>query len=479
MHQQSSSSMKTINDLPETVLLKIFSYLPIEYLVHFGSRICRYWQTLCGDYSIWQGKQYVVMDTGITKEDSEVACALQQCPGVRHVKFLRLVKQSVLQCVGFDGMLQTLILHPEQQMSTELLHQLFERNPHIVTLYLPSSILKRTDCAELVASLEHLQQLTVKAENRAGLNLGLLSEGCPHLKDIDAMEVVCNPKSLMDFLEKKGSQLRALSLCGITTNGESVLPLLEPCHTNLNKLCINLKKTRPKGFSRTLTLLGRFEAVVELELLEIPGNASKELTEAFSGNGLRHLKSACFRQVQGLRGASLAALLRGRPQLQRLDITRCSQITDSDLVIALSATEPDPLPLLSLNLSFCNKLTDTSLIEVVHRCPKLQELHLRACVDLRENALLPLSRLGDLRVLDVSRCYHIKEWWKPLLEFHKLRWIDISYLTVIPAYLEQIINQNKFLHYIGIQYCNGFDEVTCKRLLEAYPQLKFNHVLNM
>ncbi|XP_049801486.1 dynein regulatory complex subunit 6-like isoform X2 [Schistocerca nitens] len=475
MSQQPESSLKTADDLPDTVLLKILSYLPSEYLVHFASRICSRWQTLCGDYSVWQGKEYVVTDIGITREDSEVACALQQCPGVRHVKFLRQVKPSVLQAVGFDGMLQTLVFHPAQQISTEVLHQLFERCPHIVALGVPSDVLKRSDCAQLVASLECLQQLAVKAENRAGLNLGVLSEGCPHITDVDAMEVVCNPVSLTSFLKKKGSQLHALSLCGMTTNGESVLPLLEPCHTNLKKLCITLEKARAKGFSSTLPLLGRFEAIVELKLLEVPGKVSNELTEAFSGNGLRHLKSACFRDMHGLRGASLAALLRDRPELQHLDISGCMQIEDSDLVIALSATEPDPLPLLSINLSSCGKLTDTSLIEVVQRCPKLQELHLCACLTLKEKALHPVAGLTDLRVLDVSRCYNIKEWWKPLLELHQLRWINVSYLTVVPDRLEQIIKQNKFLRYIGLQFCNGFDEITCERVLKANPQLELNY----
>eukprot|EP00965_Chrysotila_dentata_P190075 6173670-Pleurochrysis_carterae.AAC.1 len=69
--------------------------------------------------------------------------------------------------------------------------------------------------------------------------------------------------------------------------------------------------------------------------------------------------------------------------------------------------------LCSLDLSGCSRLTETSLIEIAHGCPKLQSLDVGSCKSLvTDKALVVLAaKCSSLRSLNLRFCEQVPAPW--------------------------------------------------------------------
>eukprot|EP00667_Euglena_gracilis_P007372 EG_transcript_7453 len=108
----------------------------------------------------------------------------------------------------------------------------------------------------------------------------------------------------------------------------------------------------------------------------------------------------------GVSDPVVAALARGCPRLQRLDLSYCKDITDEGLA-EVAAGCPD---LQGLVLEGCPCVTDDSIQGLLLRCPALDSLNLARCKRVGDATLAAIiAHRPTIKHLNVSRCHRMTE----------------------------------------------------------------------
>ncbi|GAB5373135.1 hypothetical protein AAMO2058_001724200 [Amorphochlora amoebiformis] len=98
---------------------------------------------------------------------------------------------------------------------------------------------------------------------------------------------------------------------------------------------------------------------------------------------------------------SIGRLMSMFPSVSTLRLGYCHQLTDRGLRKILQATQDRKQKIETLDLFYCHELTSQGIAHVVELCPDLTELSLNFCVGINNDAIIHLSRLRHLRVLDM------------------------------------------------------------------------------
>ncbi|KAH9305577.1 hypothetical protein KI387_009981, partial [Taxus chinensis] len=121
------------------------------------------------------------------------------------------------------------------------------------------------------------------------------------------------------------------------------------------------------------------------------------------------LEALCKERLQLLRGKLLARILQRYGNLQHLDLSLCSQITDQCLekVARIGDKEADAISqaknLQSLKMVKCQLISDLGLVCIAARCSKLHHLNLKWCVGISDLGIeLVAVKCRELRFLDIS-----------------------------------------------------------------------------
>ncbi|XP_053622768.1 S-phase kinase-associated protein 2-like isoform X2 [Plodia interpunctella] len=149
---------------------------------------------------------------------------------------------------------------------------------------------------------------------------------------------------------------------------------------------------------RTLDhLLARCPALKKLSLESV----NIATTTCFLIGKCKNLETLNLTMAQGITAEGLTAILEGCQNLVSLNISWCelSAAALQSLVASL------PPRLQRLNAAGARGLTDDMVGQLVARCPRLLELDLSDCSQLKEEALLRIQTLSRLEHLALSRCY--------------------------------------------------------------------------
>jgi len=130
--------------------------------------------------------------------------------------------------------------------------------------------------------------------------------------------------------------------------------------------------------------------------------ASGRTLEAIS-EALPALRSLSLLGCAELRHDELPLLLLGCPQLQALDLSRCSRVETINFHHSTHS-------LLELQLSRCPKLSRAAISAVAESCEALRSLALQACATLDDALLLEIGQgCSQLRRLHLEHCVMITE----------------------------------------------------------------------
>ena len=76
--EELTQNSKTIEDLPDEILLHIFTYIPGFTLVHKVANVCEKWRSIVKeDKCLWRNKWGVLMNEGVDKFDFVHVTALR------------------------------------------------------------------------------------------------------------------------------------------------------------------------------------------------------------------------------------------------------------------------------------------------------------------------------------------------------------------------------------------------------------------
>lgn len=203
-----------------------------------------------------------------------------------------------------------------------------------------------------------------------------------------------------------------------------------------------------------------------------------------SMEGLQHISKGC----KGLKRVTLMAcvlhenaawcLLKDCLQLTHLNLSDNPMILGDFFNLANSS-------LVSLDLSFCKKLKDSSLDQIVERCPLLQELDLSGCRALTFDSLRGLGKL-NLRTLRMTRLIHIRDEvsWEPLFTGKtSLKEIDLSHNSCFQGMetLTAIIVNCLDLEILNLSSCYSLNDlpIFASAMLGLLSSLKLLNLSNI
>ena len=221
----------------------------------------------------------------------------------------------------------------------------------------------------------------------------------------------------LHFFLLRNPHLTHLSLRGLTNVTSSAMRILSRSCSNLEYL--NVSWCRNLDASALKPVVKSCPRLKDLQLNELSGLDDEELLlQLFEANTLqRLLMSHCVRLDDNslrilLHGHEpeidpFTELPMVPPRkLRHLDLSRCSSITDAGIKY-LAHTVPD---LGVLQLSYCKEVTDEGLVEVIQTTPRLTHLELEEMEQLTNRALTELAKAdcaATLEHLNLSYCENI------------------------------------------------------------------------
>ncbi|RWS15146.1 F-box/LRR-repeat protein 14-like protein [Dinothrombium tinctorium] len=169
-----------------------------------------------------------------------------------------------------------------------------------------------------------------------------------------------------------------------------------------------------------------------------------------------------FRQVLSLQ-RSLREVTLGVPNLERLTLTGCYNLTDEKLIFAFSE---DNYSLTELNLSMCKQITDRSILKIAQHLKFLQSLDLGGCSNIT-NSLLTTVRLQlkKLKRLNLRSCRNITD-----SGIAKLCGQTLSNCVDSTHCINE--EPNKVLEYLGLQDCQKLTDEALRYISVGFSNMK-------
>ncbi|XP_049946005.1 uncharacterized protein LOC126428141 [Schistocerca serialis cubense] len=407
-----------IDDLPDEVLLMIFSHLSFSELIDVVRNVCHRWRRLYKVRKLWHNKEYHI---GVSKHcdsdscrcstnEREVIRTFMNAPYLRKVHLWQGVTSHVIYMLSARcHKLLELRLPHTQKLTHLMLDNLFEKCSQILKLRISYTLLSSEKCVKAVTHLKYLRVLDLLArsreENSGTLVLppGVLQplyDSCPRLARVDFGCLHVNISDLWNFLNAKRSTLEYIRVKWAMDRTSCVPPLLTVCADKLKRLELYDYNLARRVASEAFTALGSLKNLWELKisLNRKPPRGTAAL--AFTTGGLPKLRHLLIWYASGLEDDTVVAIIRGCPALQLL------AIRDAHLVSDAAFCEISHLEHLeTLDVSCCRGLTGAFFPHLT-ALPRLHTLRMEK-MDFTKlqpglNGILELSGVRCLR-LDYSR----------------------------------------------------------------------------
>ncbi|KAK7872166.1 hypothetical protein R5R35_001731 [Gryllus longicercus] len=429
---------KGIDDLPDEILVEIFSYLTFEELVHSVQYVTSRWQEVTHDAQLWRHLAY---SPSWRESDGQIASVLQQTPKLQTlILSQRGVRSTVLNTfMESCPNLKRLEFNNYQRLSTSLLERIVQKCPNIEHLSIPNGVLSRKDQAEIIGQFTNLRVLDVGgwADPDNPVFLRPLAEGCPALQSIDLKDKMHTNDDLEYLLQKKKNQLHTLCVRWSSEEGKCTLPLLPICQTlktlHVDSYCdTNIEA----GFESLRSL----KTVTSLTLCFLNNANINYVISIFNKKAMMQLVELHISYYENYEDRLAEVIVKNCPRLKHLCIKECSSLTDDSVENFHTLKD-----LQKVNL-YGSNITDKGVVHI-SKCKHLKYLNLKCCIKLSEKSMELITRFTELQVLKLDFC-------------------DISGLPIglIPSRL-------KNLRLFSVNYCKNVDQEALKQLKEQMPHL--------
>jgi hypothetical protein len=160
-----------------------------------------------------------------------------------------------------------------------------------------------------------------------------------------------------------------------------------------------------------------------------------------------------------LNDSLLISIVQNCVELASINLTYCSRLTDNS-ILALTKCCKDSLT--SCNFSYCDLISDFAVCQLIEHCKSLTSLILTSCIQLTDYTIIKLSELNDqLTCLGISGCVEITEAsvYGFIASYHsnqRFRIFDVSdNHWMDDLLLEKIIKELRSLLKLYLGYCQN------------------------
>ncbi|XP_047100739.1 F-box/LRR-repeat protein 7-like isoform X2 [Schistocerca piceifrons] len=332
----------SIDDLPEEILIKIFSHLSFSELVDVARKVCRRWRKLSRDLRLWADKEYHV---GVSRHCNSENCksGRTEREAIRIFRSARNLRKVHMWCAVSPHVIDVLCdkcrrladlhLHAAQKLGYSTVKNLVEQCSGIHVLTAPDELLKTEKFSEAVSRLQHLRVLCLQ-ERCVGTTCVLrpcvlrpLGDGCPRLVEIDFGRMSVDTDDLKYFLNAKKNTLKCLRIKWSVGGTRRVVPLLPVYADSLERLELYEYDIVRDSAREAFTTLGSLKNLQELRMSVPdripPGTAAL----AFTNGGLPQLKVLDLPHGYGVEDNTVIAISHGCPSLRQLSVTHATKLS--------------------------------------------------------------------------------------------------------------------------------------------------------
>ncbi|XP_049946203.1 uncharacterized protein LOC126428312 isoform X3 [Schistocerca serialis cubense] len=471
-----------IDDLPDEILVTIFSHVSFSDLLDVVQKVCHRWRRLSQEMELWADKDYHI---GIPSH-----CNSKNCKGsVTELEAIQIFQNApnlCKACIWHDvsprlfrtlsekcRRLKELRLRSTQKPSYSpsnrrvvrggerrygaagrMLKNLVERCSSLQMMRISDNLLRSEEFSEAVSRLRNLRVLRLDHDCTEGTSasqpcvlLRPLADGCPQLAEMDFGRSFANIDELRYFLNAKSNTLKSIRIKWTMGGTRSISPLLTVCANSLERVQLYETHLDHTAVTEAFTALGSLKNLQELMITLpdqlLPGTAAL----AFKNGGL--------------------------PKLRVLHLHNGCKL-DDDAVIAISHGCP---ALRELSIKYAENLSDTAFSQIYH-LQHLEILDLSCCRGLGE-ALFPslvgLPRLNKLRFENMD-FVKLQPGLSSILDLSGLHCLIFDYCRVTGVPFDKFPGKLVNLRELGVEGCRG-DPKAVDGLTEQIPNLKVYGVI--
>lgn len=368
--------------LPPELQMEILRCLGPKDLVKCA-RVSKSWNKMCFDGQLW-----TELDTSTYYQDvpgdALVRIILNAGPFIKDLNL-----RGCIQLIDFWPLLGKQIAEvchnlvsinlEGSSIDKSPIHSLLMQNPSLTRINLCGLSMVRNSALKIIAQycrkVEYLDVSWCANVDASGLRP--VVETCSHLKDLRIGEFSGFNDAIMQGLFNANTLERlSLSQCSTLTDGHL--------------------KTMLHGLDPEIDILTDLPIVPPRRLKHLDFSRCHELTDA----GIKHLvgnvpdlESLKLSFCPNIGNDAFIDLIRTTPQLAHLDLEELEELTNAS-IIELSKAPCAP-KLEHLNISYCEKLGDPGILQILKRCPSLRSLEL-------DN-----TRVSDLTLMEI--CSQMKK----------------------------------------------------------------------
>lgn len=361
-HREPPPEIPDINQLPPSILLKIFSNLSLDERCLSASLVCKYWRDLCLDFQFWKqldlsSRQQVtdellekiasrsqnIVEINISDcrsmSDSGVCVLAFKCPGLLRYTAYRckqLSDTSIIAVASHCPLLQKVHVGNQDKLTDEGLKQLGSKCRELKDIHF-GQCYKISDEGMVVIAKSCLKlQRIYMQENKlvTDQSVKAFAEHCPDLQCVGFMGCSVTSKGVIHLTKLRN--LSSLDLRHITElDNETVMEIVKRCKnlSSLN-LCLNW--------------------IINDRCVEVIAKEGQSLKELY----LVSCKITDY---------ALIAIGRYSVTIETVDVGWCKEITDQGATLIAQSSKS----LRYLGLMRCDKVNEVTVEQLVQQYPHI------------------------------------------------------------------------------------------------------------
>lgn len=459
---------KTINDLPDEILVEIFSYLSFKDLILSAQLVNRRWAEVSRDVELWRDITYT---PDPRTEHSDIVNILEKAPMLR--SFVSETEANIYEivdalCVHCKD-IRKLEFWNSTMLSSPLLKKLLEHFPNIESLCLGLNKSNGEQCMKLLGQCDSLKRLAIYGcEHRQEMNiLKPIADGCTGLEYLNLVHFYHSDPDLAYLLRIKKHQLQALLL---NCNNLSVNTIcsLRDC-TKLEILTLHARRTHCMSEDE-LKAIGSLSNLKALCLLGLGSTSSVKMESFFRKGKFSRLQELDLSYYGYLNEAVAKSIHKCCPSLKRLILRCCFDKSVNGLEDMLKFSHLELLV-----LSWCDNLTEDCIAQL-SKCHKLKHLNLKGCESLTDEHVGRIVSDLKLEYLNLTSCLSLTDdVISFILRCSTLRTLVLDNCLLTGKYFPVLLQNMKHLTCVSVKNCKNISQDIIVLLKELMARSEVLH----
>jgi hypothetical protein len=384
--------MAQFDELPDKILLKIFSYLSIENITLCVRNVCSRWRRLSEDDTIWE-ESFYYPDANTPIEI--IIYTLENVPSLRKFEYFGTcnVIERLSECCR---RVKDLII-PYIELSAALIEVTMRRLTELSVLNITISPSEEGfQITSIIGQSETLTHLTLLSSGATTVREGLLkpiADGCPNLNTLRCETFNLPNSEICYLLRHKNQQLEAYEHYGLLS--AEFLGALNEC-TNLKEIAF--LSVEFDGPYKKLSPITNLKTLRTLEMTGCRLPMLKIIPLTLFLDTLSHLTAICITYACANIDDLLNKIILKSPVLEHLDLEgnaklRCRGLRNISTCKMLK----------HLDVSMCKQLGRKAIKYVAEGCPELHYLDVSS-IPMSESMFRQILRCRKLNTLSIIGC---------------------------------------------------------------------------